>query len=90
MMVIWILVALAGALLSLAGFWAMLQKYRRGDIRGRYLLALIVGFIAFVAWALLSNLRPGAVDGVLELLMLAPALIAIIVIIREHQTLHYR
>jgi bacteriorhodopsin len=65
-MAMWILVAVFGVLVSLVGFWVLVRKYRRGEIRGRYLVAVIVGVISLAAWALLTNLQPNAVDSLVE------------------------
>lgn len=89
-MIFRILVSLSAALLAPIGVAAMLRKYRRGDLRGRYLLSVIVALVGFAAWALLIDLRPGAVGGAPGLALLAPALVAVVVIVREHQTLHDR
>jgi 4-amino-4-deoxy-L-arabinose transferase-like glycosyltransferase len=89
-MTFWIIVALVGVLAFCLGFLDLLRKFRRGDIRGRYLLAVIVAFIALAGWAVLSGLRPNAADSLVGLTMLAAALVAIVVIVREHQTLHYK
>ncbi|MHC4150199.1 MAG: hypothetical protein ACYSR5_12035 [Planctomycetota bacterium] len=89
-MAMWIFVAVFGVLVSLIGFCELFSKYRRGDIGGRYMVAFIVGFIFLAAWALLTNLRPNAIDTLVDLAILAPVLVAIVVIIRERQTTHYK
>lgn len=89
-MTFWISVALVGVLVFALGFLDLLRKFRRGDVRGRYLVAVVVAFMALATWAALSGLRPNAADSFVGLTMLAAALVAIVVIVREHQTLHFK
>jgi len=84
-MTIWILVACTGGLLSISAFWNLVRKYHCGEIRGRYLLAIGVGYIALVSYALLSAIAPAIVNGVVTLGILLPAFVAIVVIVREHE-----
>jgi hypothetical protein len=85
MMMLWVLVAVVGGILSVMGFVRLVRRFRQGAIRGRYLLAFGVGFVALVSFALLDALRPAVVSGPVTLAMLLPAVVAIVVIVREHQ-----
>ncbi len=84
-MTTWILVAAIGGCVSVAGFLAPVRRYRLGEIRGRELLAYVVGYLSFVSFALLTAFRPSFVDGVVTIVTLMPALAAVVVIVREHQ-----
>ena len=83
--IIWIVAAVVGGALSVAGFVVLLRRVRRREIRWRYLVACGVGYTAFVSFALLSALRPSAVNSAVTLIMLLPGLVAIVLVVREHQ-----
>jgi hypothetical protein len=85
MTTVWILAALVGGALSMAGFRILWLRFRRGRIRRRYLLAWAVGYVALVSFALLEALRPAAVTGPVRLIVLLPACVAIVVIVCEHR-----
>jgi hypothetical protein len=89
-MIMWLFVALAGVIAALCGFRALSRQYRCGELRGRYLLASAVGFVSFTAYVLSITLWPAAVSGAITLLLLTPALIAIVVVVREHQSPHHK
>jgi len=84
-MTMWVLVAVVGAILSVAAFMALVRRYRRGTVRGRYLLAFMVGYVALVSFALLDALRPTGVSGPVTIALLLAASVAIVVIVREHR-----
>lgn len=84
-MTTWILVALVGGFLCLAGFRTLVHRYRRGEVRGLYVLAVAVGLVSFACYALLSALVPAVVGGAVTLLILLPAFCAIVVLLREHE-----
>jgi drug/metabolite transporter (DMT)-like permease len=87
-MIMWMLVALVGGALSVAGLITLGRRYLRGEITRRSLLAFVVGYLGLVSYALLSALRPEITTGAVTLVMLLPVFIAIVVIIREHQRAH--
>jgi uncharacterized membrane protein HdeD (DUF308 family) len=82
-MTLWIVVAVVGVILSVFGFIALLRRFRRGEIRGRYLLAFVVGYVALISFAVLEAFRPTALTGPVTIAVLLPAFIAIGVIVRE-------
>ena len=84
-MTMWILVAAVGGIFSVAGFAALVGRYRQGVIRGQYLLAFVVGYFALVSFALLEAFQPAGVSGPVTIALLLPASVAIGVIIREHR-----
>jgi len=84
-MAVWALVAAVGAVVSLVGWAGFLRRYRRAEITGRYLLALTVGYASFVSYALLSALRPDTASGIVGVLLLLPAFVALVVVIRERR-----
>jgi hypothetical protein len=85
MMLIWIVVAVFGGLLSLVGFLALVRRFRRGEIRRRQLLAYGAGLTSFVSAALLNALRPTDLNSSMTVILLLPALVAIVLIVRERQ-----
>jgi drug/metabolite transporter (DMT)-like permease len=84
-MTAWILVAVLGGILSLAGLSILFRRYREGVVTLRHLLAFVVGFVALASYALVSTLRPDITSGPVTVLMLLPAFVAIVVLIHEHQ-----
>ena len=85
-MTIWLVVAAIGAVLSLWGLTVVFRKYREGEITRRYFLAIVVGYISFVSFVLVSAFRPDISTGLVTVVMLLPAFIAIVVVIRERQS----
>ncbi|NIT61706.1 MAG: hypothetical protein GWN00_37550 [Aliifodinibius sp.] len=83
-MIIWIPVALLGLILSSFGITVIFKKYLRDQVRGRYILAIILGFLSFVTYAVLSPVLPDIMSGEATIAMLLPALIALLVVIHEH------
>ena len=81
-MIIWILVVAVGGILSIWGLIIFWRRYRRGEITKRYIYALIVGYASFVLFALVSAICP---DFKMEYVILLPAFVAILVLLREHQ-----
>ena len=49
-MTMWILVAVFGGILSVVGFVTLVRRYRQGVIRGRYLMAFVVGAIVLLVF----------------------------------------
>jgi uncharacterized membrane protein len=84
-MLIWILVATVGGILSLMGLITLFRQYRRDRITLRSLLAYVVGYVAFVSYALASALRPDIASGPASVAMLLPAFVAIVVAAHEHR-----
>ena len=84
-MIIWITAAVIGAIFSLIGFILLYGKFRRGEITRIYLAAFVLGFISFASYALISALKPDIMTSLLTLLLLLPAIIAIVVLVREHK-----
>ncbi|MDH3199018.1 MAG: hypothetical protein OEO21_12345 [Candidatus Krumholzibacteria bacterium] len=84
-MMLWITVAVLGVVLSLLGLLVFVGRYRRGEVSGRFLLALMVGYVALVAYAVTSALWPEMGGGWPIILMLVPALAAVIVLITERR-----
>lgn len=84
-MTVWIVVALIGVILSLWGLWFYFRQYQRGNISGRYLAALVVGYLSFVSYAIVSTTRSFLTDGIPTAALLLPGFIAIVVIVRERR-----
>jgi len=84
-MMTWVLVAAIGGALSVSGLVALLRRCRRGEITRTYLSAMVVGYISFVSFALISTLRPELASGPVTIATLLPASVAIVVLIREHR-----
>ena len=86
MMTTWLVAAAFGAVLSLWGLTVLFRKYRDGDITPRFFLAIVVGYISFFAFVLVSAFRPDITTGLVTVVILLLAFIAIIVVIRERQS----
>lgn len=84
-MALWIVITAIGGVLSLSGLAVLLRQYHRGEITWRYVLAVVVGYISFVTYAVLSAVQSQALSGVLTVLVLLPAFLAIIVVVYERQ-----
>jgi uncharacterized membrane protein len=84
-MILWLVVAATGVVLSLWGLKILFRRYRRGQINRRYLLAVVVGVLSLVVYAILSTVRPDITTGPVFVVMLLPAFIAIVVVIRERR-----
>jgi hypothetical protein len=84
-MIIWSAIAVIGVALSLWGLMILLQKYRLAQISWRYFLAAVVGYVSFVTFAIVSAIRPATTTGLVTVFMLLPALLAVLVIIRERR-----
>lgn len=84
-MYIWIFVAGIGGALSILGLLFFLRRYRRGEITRRYLLAIVVGYVSFLTFALVNAFHPDLTSGPVVIAILLPAFIAILIVIREHQ-----
>jgi len=82
---LWMVISAMGGVLSLSGLAVLLRRCHRGEITRRYVLAVVVGYISFVSYAVLSALQSQALSGVLTVLVLLPAFIAIIVVVHERQ-----
>jgi len=81
----WILVAAAGGIACIAGMTAVFGRYRRGEVSGRYLAAVVVGVLSFGSYALVSAVRPDLGTGAVSLLLLLPGLLAVVAVAREHE-----
>ncbi|UCE05455.1 MAG: hypothetical protein JSW07_17860 [bacterium] len=79
----WIFIAVIGGLLSVLGLLFLLRCYRQDEITLRYLLAVVVGFISFLAFALVNAFRPELASGPVTIAILLPAFVAILLLIRE-------
>jgi len=84
-MMIWIAIAVLGVVLSVLGLLVFVGRYRRGEVSGRFLLALLVGYVALVAYAAASAFRPEIGRGWPALLMLLPAFAAVVVLVNERR-----
>jgi len=68
---IWLVVAAIGGVLSLWGLMVLFRKYREGEITRRYFLAIVVGYISFVSFVLMSAFRPDISTGLVTVVILA-------------------
>jgi len=84
-MIFWILTALLGITISLLGIRIIIKKYFHGEISGRYLLAIIIGFLSFVVYVVLSSIKPEIMSGLVTIAILLPVFVAILVVIYKHQ-----
>ncbi len=84
-MYIWIFIAIIGGALSILGLMFFLRRYRRNEITLRYLLAIVVGYVSFLAFALVSTFRPDLASGPVTVAILLPAFVAILLLILERQ-----
>lgn len=67
------------------GYMFLYRKYRRGEIRGRHVLAVGIGLAAAFSYVIVGIFRPGSGDGLMTLLFLLPVAIAIAVIVGEYK-----
>jgi len=81
----WMLVAALGLVAMASGLLTCWRRYRRGRITRRYLSAIVVGCVCFVAYAVVGAFRPEFASGPVAMALLLPAFIAIVVIVREHR-----
>lgn len=84
-MTMWIIIAVIGFILSVLGLSAFVRRYRRGEITRRHLLAAIIGYVSLVTFAVVSAVRPDITNGPLAVIVLLPAFVAIVVLIRERR-----
>ena len=84
-MTAWILVAAIGGVLSILGLLVLTRRYLRGEMSQWQLFAIIVGYVSFVSFVLVSSLRPEFASGPVSIAILLPAFVAIVFLIREHQ-----
>ncbi len=78
----WILLAAAGFILGAAGLLFIYRKVCAGEMRMRCFLPYLVAFASLLAYALTSALVPGGIGGVATILILLPALVSIVLIVR--------
>lgn len=83
---IWALVAVIGGLAALTGLALLFVRYRRGEITGRYFGAVVAGLSSLATYALISAFRPELATGATSLIVLFPAFVAIVVLLRERGT----
>jgi len=81
----WLLVAVLGGVVALAGLMAVFRRYGRGEVSGRYVAAIMVGLAGFGGFALLEVLRPELARGAPALAFLLPGCAAVVVVIREFE-----
>jgi drug/metabolite transporter (DMT)-like permease len=84
-MMLWIAIAVLGVVLSALGLLVFVGRYRRGQVSGRFLLALVVGTLALVAYAVASALRPEMGHLWPAVLILLPAFAAVVVLVNERR-----
>ena len=84
-MIIWILIAAVGGILSIWGFILLLNQYHQGKHTKRYVYAMVIGYISFISFALISAIQPEFSSGILSVALLLPAFIAIVVLINEYK-----
>ncbi len=84
-MYFWIFIFVIGGILSVLGLLHLLRRYRQDEITLLYLLAIVVGFTSFMAFALVSAFRPDVANGPMTITILLPAFISILLLIRERQ-----
>lgn len=85
MTTIWLLVAMIGTILALMGLWALFQRYRRGETSLGRLVACLVGFGSLASYAALSAFAPASMSGVVTMVVLAPALVAVVFLVRRYE-----
>jgi len=84
-MTAWILVAAIGGVLSILGLLVFIRRYLRGEMSQLQLFAIIVGYVSFASFVLVSSLRPEFASGPVSIAILLPAFLAIVFLIRKHQ-----
>jgi len=82
---IWMLAAVLGGVAALAGLVVVYFRFQRGEITGRYFGAVVLGLASFATYALISAFRPDLATGATSLIVLLPAFLAIVVLVREHE-----
>jgi 4-amino-4-deoxy-L-arabinose transferase-like glycosyltransferase len=81
----WIFVAAIGGVLSILGLLVLTRRYLRGEMPQSHLIAIIVGYVSFVSFVLVSSLSPEFAGGPLSIAILLPVFAAIVFLVREHQ-----
>jgi len=82
---IWMLTTVLGGVAALAGLVAVYIRYQRREITGRYLGAIVVGLASFVTYAVISAFRPDLSTGAPGLIVVLPAFVAIVILVRERE-----
>lgn len=83
----WIAVAVIGLVLAMIGFLDLVRRYRRNEIRGRDLFAIVIGFLSLLSFAFLSAVRPDVLTGMLTIVILLPAFVAVVILTGERPVL---
>jgi len=79
----WLIVAAAGFVLCAWGLANLVGRYRRGLVSLRYTLAVIVAVLSGSIYVVADALRSDLVTGAASLILLFPAAVALVVVIRE-------
>jgi len=82
---LWILVTLIGAGLAAVGLALFVRRFRAGEVTGRMLAAVVVGLVSFASYGVVSAVRPDLGTGPVSLVLLLPAFVAIVLVMRERE-----
>ena len=83
-MTTWIWVAAFGAALSILGLLVYIGRFRRGEITYLHLFAIVAGYLSFMSFVIVSCFRPGIAGGPAGIVLLLPAFVSIVLLVREH------
>jgi hypothetical protein len=86
-MALWVGVMAVGGLLLLWALALVVRQFRRGHVSGLYLFACLLGSLAFCAIVLVEVFAPDGARGATGLVLWLPALIAIVLLVRERRKL---
>jgi uncharacterized membrane protein len=84
-MAFWLIVALAGLVLSVWGLTVLFRKYRQNELSRQYFIAVVVGYIFLVLFIAVDALRPAVTTGPVTVVMLLPVFVSIVIVIRAHR-----
>lgn len=79
----WLTIAALGLILSVWGIMVVTRRYRSQEVTGLYLLALVLGYVAFLVIALVNAFAPQFTRGPVGVVIWIPLLIAIVLLLRE-------
>ena len=81
----WIIITTIGGIFSLIGILVLIRRYLRGEINQLYLFSIIIGYLSFIAFVFVNNVYPESVSGLMKVIILLPAIIAVVVLVNQIQ-----
>lgn len=81
----WIFSAVIGFILSITAITLLLRRYLMGEVTLFYTVSIIIGFLSFMAFILVSYLFPESMSRPVSFMILVPAIISAFILVHLYK-----